>query len=72
MIAAIPPLGEIAGGDGPAIEMKREDLFDFGEVVEPIEDGIGGLAVVEALVDFLADGVRETSDFSGAHKQFGS
>jgi hypothetical protein len=43
-----------------------EGLFYFGEGVEPIDEIFGGVAVVEAEVELLADGAGEAGDFAGA------
>jgi hypothetical protein len=47
--------------------MVGENLADVGEVVEPRQDLGGGLAVGEAAVELVAEGLREAGDFSGAH-----
>jgi hypothetical protein len=64
--AASAPLGEVAGADGDALKVLLDDFLDFGEPVEPGEEFAGFLAVVEALVEFLADGGGEAGDFAGA------
>jgi hypothetical protein len=43
-----------------------EDFLDLGEGVEPGEEFGGFLAIVEALVEFLADGGGEAGDFAAA------
>ena len=70
-VAALFPFGEVLFSDGAIVEVGSEDDFDFGERVEPGEDGFGGEAVVEFEVELLADGVRQATDFadmrSGIH-----
>ena len=46
--------------------MGGEDGLDFGKGVEPIDKGFAFFTVVEAGVELLHGGMRETSDFSGA------
>ena len=46
--------------------MGGEHGLDFGKGVEPIDKGFAFFAVVEAVVELLPDGMRETSDFSSA------
>ena len=68
--AALTPFGEVDVVDGLAVEEVGEDRADLWEVVEPREDALGGLAVGQALVEFLADLVREPSSFSGSSHDF--
>jgi len=65
LVAAVTPFGDILRGDGAAIEVFEEDVFDFREFTEPIEDHGGRVAVEEALVEFVADGFGEAGDFAG-------
>src|SRR5712672_630148 len=51
--AALFPFGEVLFGDGAAVEVGREDGFDFGEGVEPRKDGFVGLMVVETEVELF-------------------
>ena len=64
--AAVVPFGEVLGADGDAGEMFGEDGLDFGEGVEPLDEVNAGFAVVETLVELVAEVVRETGDFAGA------
>ena len=67
--AAVIPFGEVLGADGDAVEVFGEDGLDFGEGVEPLDEVHAGFAVVEALVELVAEVVREAGDFAGAfHK----
>ena len=66
-VAAEAPFGEVLVGDGFAFEEVGEDLFGFGEVVEPFENGAAEFAAIEAVVEFFADGFGEAGDFAGAH-----
>ena len=65
-VATEAPLGEVCGGDGAAVEVGGEEGLDFGEGIEPVEEGWGQFAVVEAVVELFADGVGEAGDFAGA------
>ena len=64
--AAVVPFGEVLGADGDAVEMFGEEGLDFGEGVEPLDEFHAGCAAVEALVELVAELVRETGDFAGA------
>ena len=67
--AAVVPFGEVLRADGDAVEMFGEDGLDFGEGVEPLDEVNAGFAVVEALVELVAERAGETGDFAGAfHK----
>jgi hypothetical protein len=43
--------------------MGGEDGLDFRQLVEPGEEVLGQLAVLEAQVELLTDGKREAGDF---------
>ena len=64
--AAVAPGGEVGGIDGAGVKAGGEDGPDLGEAVKPGKDGGGGLAIVEAGVELLADGGREAGDFANA------
>jgi len=64
-VAVLAPEGEVGGINFGAVELGGEDFFDGGKAVEPGEDFRTALAVVEALVELLADVVRQTGDFAG-------
>ena len=64
--AAIVPFGEVLRADGDAVEVFGEDGLDFGEAVEPLDEVHAGFAVVEALVELVAEGAGEAGDFAGA------
>ena len=66
-VAATSPLGQVDLVEGAPAEAGGEHGLDFGDGVEPIEDGVGLFAVVEAAIKLLTDVVREAGDFSGAH-----
>lgn len=65
-IAAGAPGGEVLLVDGASIEVPGEDFFDGGQAVEPGQDDGTAMAIRQALVDFLADGVRKTGNFTDA------
>jgi hypothetical protein len=62
--AVLGPVVEVLFGDGFGLEVFGEDGLDFGEGVEPREDGLVGFGIVETAVDLVAEGAREASDFS--------
>jgi len=64
--AAVVPFREVLGADGDAVEMFGEEGLDFGEGVEPLDEIHAGFAIVEALVELVAELVGETGDFAGA------
>jgi len=66
-VAAMTPLGEVDFVEGAPVEADGERGLDFGDGVEPFENGVGLFAVVEAAIELLTDVVREAGDFSGAH-----
>ena len=63
---AVVPFREVLGADGDAVEMFGEEGLDFGEGVEPLDEIHAGFAIVEALVELVAELVGETGDFAGA------
>ena len=54
-VAAVAPLGEVLGADGMAGELFGNEFLDFGEFVQPFEDGWAAFAVFEAGVELFAD-----------------
>ena len=58
------PLVEVLFGDGPGLEVFGEDGLHFGEGIKPVEDGFMWFGVVQAMVDLVAQRVREASYFS--------
>lgn len=68
-IAAFFPFGEVLFTDGVAVEFVLDEMLDFGEGIEPADEGGAFLAIFQALVELVADGFGEASDFAGAsHK----
>ena len=65
-VTAVAPLGEVLLADGVAAELFGDEFLDFGELVEPFENGFGEFAVFEALANLLADCFWQASDFAGA------
>jgi hypothetical protein len=65
-VAAIVPFGEVLGTDGDAGEVFGEEGLDFGEAIEPLNEVHTGFAVVEALVELVAEVAGEAGDFAGA------
>ena len=58
------PLGEVLFGDGVSGKVGLEDLPSLGQAVEPLEEAGGGLAVIDAAVELVAQFAREAGDFS--------
>ena len=69
--AAAAPVGDVLIVYRLAFEGVFEDFLDFGQSVEPLRDGGGGVGTFEAGVDFLAEGGGEVGDFGGAGHWFG-
>ncbi|MGA3267722.1 MAG: hypothetical protein ABSE16_12970 [Verrucomicrobiota bacterium] len=63
-VAAGLPFGEVLLADGASAELAVEDFADLVRLVEPVDEAFAGFAVLEAAVEFVADGVGETGDFS--------
>ena len=59
-------MGEAGSVDGPGGEMGGKSGPDFREPVEPGEEVLGQLAILEAQVELLTDGQREAGDFAVA------
>ncbi len=62
--AVLGPVVEVLFGDGLGVEVFGEDGLDFGEGVEPVEDGLVRLSVVEAAIDLVAERTWQASDFT--------
>ena len=65
-ITAQPPFRKVLGADGFSVEEIQDDLLDFREGVEPLDEGAAGDAALEAAVEFVAERAGETGDFSSA------
>jgi len=68
---ALVPFGEICRDDSVAIEVSFKDRSDFGQGVEPLEEGFTLFTVLNTAIELFTDFVRETSDFSGAGHKLG-
>lgn len=64
--AALSPVGKVGFVDGLGIEVVGEDGLDFGERVEPGQEGLGLMAVIQAAVELVADLAREPGDLAFA------
>ena len=64
LIPARAPFGEVLLGDAAAGVVLREDALGFGFGVEPGEEFVAGDAVVQAVVEVVAEGEREVGDFA--------
>jgi hypothetical protein len=65
-VAAALPARKIVFLNGFSIERGSHDGLDFRQAVKPFDYLPGFLAVLEALIELLADGQRQAGDFSGA------
>jgi hypothetical protein len=63
--AELAVFGEVGFIDGSTVELGFEEGVDFGEGIDPFEDGAGFFGVLQAEVELFADRVGETSDFAG-------
>ena len=63
-VTAGVPFGDVLFGDRPAGEVGGEPGADFGEGVEPGEDGGLRFAVEQALIEGLPDFPGQAGDFS--------
>ena len=68
LIPARAPFGEVLLGDAAAGVVSREDALGFGFGVEPGEEFVAGDAVVQAVVEVVAEGEREVGDFAVASR----
>jgi hypothetical protein len=66
LVAALTPDAEVLLGDGGAVELLGQDGLDLVLGIKPAEEMVGGLAVVEALVDGVTEVAGETGDFTVA------
>jgi len=64
--AALAPFIEVLFADGFASEVAGQEVLDVGRGIEPVEEDAAILVVGEAEVEFIAQGARETGDFSFA------
>ena len=65
------PIVEVQRGEGAVVELLADDGPDFVQRVEPFDDGFGGIAVEESLVDLLADGFGQAADSTGVGQSEG-
>jgi hypothetical protein len=63
--AAFSIFGEVPRVNGLAFEGLLEERLDFGQGIEPGEDSVFGLAVVESAVKLVANIAGEAGDFAG-------
>jgi hypothetical protein len=64
--SAPTPGGNVVFGDGAAGETMSEDALDFRQRIKPGDQFPAERAVVEAAVEFVANGGGKAGDFSGA------
>jgi len=57
-VTAQSPIGEVLLVDGPGAELGGEHLADFGHAIEPSEQVLAQFAILEPLIELLADFVR--------------
>jgi hypothetical protein len=51
-------------GNGSAIEELIDDHRDFGFGIEPFDEFVSGVAVTDAIVEFVPEFSREICDFA--------
>ena len=64
-ITTMTPGGDVDVVDGATVEVLHQDSLDFGERVEPFENGFYGMAIEETAVELLTDFVGKAGDFAG-------
>jgi hypothetical protein len=69
--AAEFPVGEVLLGDGGAGEFGGEDGLNGGEGVQPVDEELLALALVQAVVELVANSEGEAGDFTGAGEGHG-
>jgi hypothetical protein len=63
------PIGQVLLVKRASVKVGGQDLLNFGQGVEPSDQSPAGLAIVQALIELVADFAMETGNFSGAgHK----
>ena len=65
-VAAIFPFVDVLGQDGATAEVLGQDGFDFGHLVQFAGEVFGGKALVNGLVDALAELAGKAGDFAVA------
>jgi hypothetical protein len=69
-VSAELPIGQIVLVDRLVVKFSRHEGYHFGQGVEPFGDLFAFCAVFEAVVDLLANGLRQPRDFtSSRHKK---
>ena len=48
------------------MKLRRQHGLDIGQPIEPLDRPFAWLAILQALVQFLADGEGQPGDFAGA------
>src|SRR5207249_2271073 len=66
LIAALFPLAEVLLGNRPAAELLRDKLLHNPQAVEPLDDFLSLLAILQTLVEQVAGAMRQPRDFAGA------
>ena len=65
-IAPLFPVGEVLFVDGTGVEVQLEGVANLREAVEPEDELVAWLTVLEAAVELVADAFREAGNFAGA------
>jgi hypothetical protein len=63
-VTALFKARQIRFQNGLSVELGRHDGLDFRQPIKPLDQLLAWLAVVEALVEFLADGQGQPVDFA--------
>jgi len=64
--ALLFPVRQVLGANGLASEFVGKESLDLWEGVEPLEEAFVLLAIIEPLVELVAELAREAGDFAGA------
>ena len=64
LVAALPPLGDILLGDGPALELCVHHFDDGGIRIQPFDEAVGRFAIGESGVKSVPNFERETGNFT--------
>ena len=62
LVAVFSPFRQILLGNGGSVEELVDDPHDFGFGIEPFDELVSRVAVVDAIVEFVPDFSREVGD----------
>lgn len=71
-ITGTPPIRNVLMGNGTSAKVFGENLFHFRQIIQPIGHIAAEEAIFNFVVELIADGFRQTSDFAGScfHNDF--